>query len=291
MRIRLSILFACLSLSLAAGERAKTGDGQTEWNQLPKRLVNRPADAPVPKANSLDVVPHLSANGDWKSAVLVRNNLDFSINLIFEFYDEYGDPAQVYFDDSDGQSWVGNGFDFFLAGREVFALDFDIIEGGYPSFQIFAYSEANIGDYSIETVYSRYDRGTKTASVGVQNSPDSTAFSMNMDERFDPFTGYQKFRGLALTNGEHESCRCTAYLYDDGRGGVNLDGPVDIVDIDLPARAKWVGLLIDLFPDIDNLLPVGFGYMDVECDRYVSALGLAFEVNSPIAASVPVEPY
>jgi len=267
-----------------------------DWATFPSRKAALPldtADEPLAQAGAtvMKVVPHLSANEIWKSTIMIRSDATYYIEIIIEFRDPDGFPATVVFYDSDDEMFSGEGFHFGLEPYEIYSIDFDQIEGGWSSLQMFSYSSDSDRFYSIESVYNRYDENSlKTASVGVPTEAPYQRFIMNLDERFDAYSGYQKFRGLALTNTTDHTCRCDVFLYDDGKGGENLDGHLGEVNITLPPRAKWLGYAIDLYPDIDEQLRHGFGYMDVICDELVSALGLGFESESPVAASVPIDP-
>lgn len=261
-----------------------------DWSQLPTRGIAPQRDKNA-RVDVLKVVPHLSANDIWKSSLLIRNDATYDIQVFLEFIAPDGLPVDVRFVDSDGSEFVASGFSPVLSGYEIFGLDFDVVSEGFASFQVFAYTSESERFYGLEALYHRYDGNAKVASVGAPYLPAFPRFLLNMDERFDLFSGQQKFRGLALTNTESENCDCIAYLYDDGLDGANLQGYIDAVTIQLGSQQKWVGLIIDLFPDIDDQLAKGFGYIDVDCQgRYVNAMGLAFETNSPLAGSVPIDP-
>lgn len=281
---------------LAFVASAAKDEAQPNWAQFPARQGDAAASIEAPealqaKATVMKVVPHLSANETWKSTLLIRSDATYYIEVVFEFYDPEGRSTNVVFFDSTDERYEGEGFRFGLQPYEIYSIDFDHVTSGWASLQVFAYSTDSDRFYSIESIFNRYDeQSRKTAAVGVPTEAPYERFIMNMDERFDAYSGYQKFRGFALTNTTDDTCRCDIFLYDDGKAGENLEGHLGQVQITLGPRAKWVGYIIDLYPDIDDLLRDGFGYIDVMCSRPVNALGLAFEVDSPVAASVPIDP-
>ncbi|MCB1043555.1 MAG: hypothetical protein KDC35_11470 [Acidobacteria bacterium] len=288
------LLLLMISSFLVAGNQGPVPinreSAPIDWSAVPGRAgkATRSKDA---KADVLKVVPHLSANNLWKSSLLIRNDATYDIQVFLEFIAPDGLPVDVTFVDSDGTEFTSNGFAPVLSGFEIFGMDFDVVSEGFQSFQVFAYTDSAERFYGLEAMYHRYEGGVKVASVGAAYLPSFPRFLFNMDERFDLFSGQQKFRGLALTNTEDGNCDCTAYLYDDGLNGANLNGYIDAVTIQLGAQQKWVGYIIELFPEIDTQLQRGFGYIDVDCQgRLVSAMGLVFENDSPLAGSVPIDP-
>ncbi len=291
--ILFSVCFSFLATFLSAGDVPRIEvkrSASIDWQAVPTRGLQLQKDKSS-KATVQKVIPHMSANNIWKSSLLIRNDATYSIQVFLEFIAPDGLPVDVLFVDSDGNEFESNGFAPTLSGYEIYGLDFDLAADDFQSFQVFAYTEEIDRFYGLEAVYHRYNGNQKEATVGSPYLPAFPRFLLNMDERFDLFSGQQKFRGLAITNTENNDCDCTAYLYDNGLEGANLDGFLDSVRIELGPQQKYVGLVIDLFPDVDTLLAQGFGYIDVDCEgRLVTAMGLAFETDSPLAGSVPVDP-
>ena len=107
---------------------------------------------------------------------------------------------------------------------------------------------------------------------------------MNIDRRNDPYTGNAKLRGMAVTNIETGDCVCSVKMWD------NTGAEVADATLFLGPLEKWVGRVTDVFNGSDNLAS-GIGLVDFDCDRQVAVTGLAFEDNTPIVGSTPVDYY
>ena len=194
------------------------------------------------------------------------------------------------FYDSFGNQYVGDGFDIpDLGPFEIYSLDFDQLSGA-RNLQVFIYSNENDTNYGLEAAYHRLAGSSKIASVGGAVDAPGYEFIMNLDHRLDPNTGNRRFRGMALSNTAEETCHCNANLYNNFGGDLDTFGnQYPTVSFTIPPSGKWLGTTYDMLSDIDSLLGDGIGYILFSCDRQVSALGLAFEDNSAIATSVPVD--
>lgn len=242
-------------------------------------------------ANVERMLAHVSVNDQWKSALLLRSDGKFSQGISLYFYAPDGSEATVSFRDSDGSEYSGKGFNLSLTGYELYGLEF-LSAGSWPSIQVVALSKEEERFWSIENTYNRYQGNEKLAAVGTLAVAPYKRFVIDMDERIDRYSLEQKFRGMALFNTAGTSCTCTAYLFDHGANGANMQGAVDKkVMAAIPANGKWLGYAIDLFPNIDAKLPKGIGYLFFECSQQIAAIGLSFEEGSPAAGSVPVEPF
>lgn len=240
-------------------------------------------------ANVEKYLAHVSVNDQWKSTLLIRSDAQYDQDFTFFFYGPDGRPVRASFTDTDGSSFQGEGYNLTLTGYEIYGLSFQSLDN-WPSMQVVVVTSQEDRFYSIENTYNRYDGSYKLAAVGALSSEAFPKFIMDMDERIDSYSHQQKFRGFAIFNPSTNPCNCDVYLFDQGANGANLQGAVAKVSMNpIPANGKWLGYAIDLFPQIDNLLPKGFGYIYTECDRSVSVIGLSFEENSPMTGSVPVE--
>ena len=252
----------------------------------PDKVVERPK-----KADVLKVVPHLSANGQFKSVLTLRNDNTEPIEIFLEFYNEGGQRAAPVFLDSDNV--VHNQESTFLlelAGFEVFSMEFDSIAGGFPNLHVYLTSTDVDSNYSLEALFHLFEGNTKEASVGVGVLQPRNDFIMNIDHRTDLVTGGGQFRGLAVTNVLDTACTCDVYLYDDGAGGVNVDpGPYFLEPIQIGPSSKWRGTSFDLVDDIESFLPKNFGYVEFNCSNPVAVTGFAFQAGTPVFGSVPID--
>jgi hypothetical protein len=242
-------------------------------------------------ANVERMLAHVSVNDQWKSALLLRSDGKFTQSISLYFYAPDGGEVTVSFRDSDGSEYSGKGFNLSLTGYELYGLEF-LSAGSWPSIQVVALSKEEHRFWSIENTYNRYQGNDKLAAVGTLAVEPYARFVLDMDERIDRYSLEQKFRGMAIFNASSASCSCTAYLFDHGANGANMEGAVDKkVMAAIPVNGKWLGYAIDLFPNIDAKLSKGIGYLFFECSQRVAAIGLSFEEGSPAAGSVPVEPF
>ncbi|MCB1051472.1 MAG: hypothetical protein H6510_10770 [Acidobacteria bacterium] len=240
-------------------------------------------------ANVEKYLAHVSVNDQWKSTLLIRSDAKYDQRISLFFYGPDGRPARAQFSTTDGASFQSEGFNIDLTGYEIFGISFQNLNN-WPSMQVVAVTSENDRFYSIENTYNRYDGSYKLAAVGTLATESFPKFLMDMDERIDSYSHQQKFRGFAIFNPSSDPCNCDVLLYDHGPEGANTIEEVARVSMNpIPANGKWLGYAIDLFPQIDNQLPKGFGYIYTECDRSVSVIGLSFEENSPMTGSVPVE--
>ncbi|PIE03769.1 MAG: hypothetical protein CSA81_00530 [Acidobacteria bacterium] len=278
-----TILFLILSGMLMAGDFTVVQNRERIAGT--PRLMDQ-AQFKAGASTVVEVVPHLSANDIWKSILYIRSDSGFSANFYLEFYDPDGNLLDVKFYDSDGLDYYDNHFQRTITGYEIISLEFDSLERG-NSFQVFIFTEDNVF-YSAEALFNRYNGTQKEASVGVKGAAPGYNFIMNVEERTDLYTEQFNFRAFAISNIEESYCDCEVELYDNGVGGVNLDGYVARNRFSIYERGKAVFYVSDLF-DVADLLPKGFGYIIIRCDRVATAMGLTFEENSPVAGSVPID--
>jgi len=230
------------------------------------------------------VVPHLAAASDWKSVLILRNDLDRSISLGLDLYGPDGLPASAVFYDSDDNQYESDRFDFTMAAFEVYTIEFDhMSDPGLVNLQAFLFSDENDQQYSVEAIFNNFQGPDKVATVGGGLQVPGDNFFMNIDERQDPYTLNPKLRGLAVTNAETQTCTCSVVLWS------NLGGQTDVASVTIPPLAKWVGpasALVDT-----DALPNGLGVLDFDCDRQVGVTGLSFETGTPIVGSTPIDYY
>ena len=283
----------CCSLTLLAGDFQIVTE-KTRMKLTPRTLEGSEKSQLV--EYYVEVVPHLSANDIWKSVLYIRNDSGFSAEFLLEFYDPQGNLVNLEFLDSDSGSndpWMyGSSFSVTLSGYEIFSLEFNLADGA-NSFQAFVFTrvEDNVF-FSTEALFNRYDGNYKEAAVGVKGTVPEYNILMNVEERTDLFTNTFNYRAFAVTNTEEGYCNCTVDLYDDGYNGANLEGPIlrNEVDVHMYGRGKAVWYISDLF-DV-SLLPKGFGYVWINCDRKVTAMGLTFDEGNPrVAGSVPMDAF
>ena len=239
------------------------------------------------KADILRVVPHLSVNSEWKSSLTIRNDQDFAVTLIIDFYNTYGNPVDTTFLDSDEQTYETTTYELPLGAFEVYTLDFLQLDGGYRSIQAFVYSAEGADNYGLEANYSLYDASNnKHSSVGVSVQDPGYIFIINVDRRSDLYSGDEKYRGIAITNTFGGNCDCQVTAYDN-QGFATL--PSGRLDLRISSRAKYLDFIDSLFPNIDVLLPSRTGYLYFDCTQPVSVLGLGFEGSPALTTSVPVD--
>ena len=253
----------------------------------------RPLQARGKKADEVArVVPHMAVNSEWTSELIIRSDSgQYVQNLRLEFYDSYGQLVIATFYDSFGDMYTTDIFGIpDLQPGEVYALDFDALAGGVRNMQVHVVTDEFDVEYGLEGKYNRFLNGAKIAAVGVPvNAPDNI-FKLNLDQRYDPITGNKRFRGIAVSNVDGLDCHCNVSLFNQyGDSQDNFGTPYPTLSMSVPAFGKWVGDTYALYSDIDQLLADGLGYLLFECDNPASVLGLAFEANTPLVTSVPVE--
>lgn len=270
------------ALGYAAEEPARNLAKRQNGPQSARRVLNKKVDVQR-------MIPHLAVNDAWKSALTIRNDLDVAIAVLMEFNDRFGNPIGATFYDSDDFEYNGEGFQFTLFPYEIYVLEFDQLEGNALSFQVAVVTAEEDAFYGLEALYSNFSGQSKVTAVGVGVGPPGDLFVLNLDQRLDAYTLNQKFRGLAITNNEADVCDCEVRLSNDLGESFDQSGDYPTVILSMNGYGKWLGTIYDLYPDIDQLLPRGFGYLEVGCTRLVSTLGLAFEAGTPIVASVPID--
>ena len=281
------MLLTTILLASAAGwaqvEKTFAVRGQKEHTRVPRETARKKADV-------LRVVPHMAVNNEWTSELTIRSDSSSETFVVLEFYDGDGNPVEATFLDSFGQEYVAEGFQIpDLLPYEIYSMNFGALEGA-RNMQIFVFTDETETNYSLEATYHRFGGGDKIASVGVPVVPPGEIFILNLDQRFDPDTGNRKFRGLAVSNNDGIDCNCEATLFNQSGSDLDDSGdPYPLLSMDIPASGKWVGDVYALYPDIDALLNDGLGYLLFQCDNPVSVLGLAFEWNTPVVASVPID--
>jgi hypothetical protein len=263
-------------------------------HNYPTRKANAERQAATPRAVKADVVrvvPHMAVNEAWVSELWIRSDSEFVIDMILEFYDQDGFPVTATFFDSFGDQYEGAGFAIpDLQPFEIYAIDFDSLSGGARNLQVHVLSDETQQAYGLEGAYYRFQGGQKVSSVGVPVEAPGDTFIINLDQRFDPITGNRRFRGLAISNADGLDCQCTGTLFN--RFGNDLDAlgnPYPQVTVSMPGLGKWVGDIYQLYPNIDNFLEDGLGYLYFECDNPAAVLALSFEFNTPIVTSVSVD--
>jgi len=292
---RILITFLALA-SVLGGAFAAQGDYAVRRSQ--ERVPVAQAKASK-KVDVLKSIPHLAVNEEWVSTVTIRSDALSEISLTLEFYDINGNAVPATFFDSFDDQYVDEiGFVIpDLQPGEIYSLDFDSLLGA-RNMQILVFSDETETNYGLEAVYNRFGaNGQKTAFVGVPVLNPGQFFVVNMDQRLDPYTGFQRYRGLAVFNTSEFNCNCQATLFDDlgyplDQFGQRAGQPGDLVpilEVDIPGSAKWLGTTYDLVENIDSLLPLGLGYFFFDCTENVSALGLSFEVGTPVTTSVPID--
>ena len=259
--------------------------GQTELMQ--PRTNSRSGLSTKTSAKRLDVlkvVPHLAASDEWKSLLIFRNDLDRTINLGMDIYGPDGLPASAVFYDSEGTMYETDRLDFFLNPFEIFTMEFDrMSDPGLVNMQVFLFTDELDQEYSVENIFTKFNGADKVATVGGGLQTPGDNFFMNVDSRQDAYTLNTKVRGLAATNIETESCECSVVLWD------HLGNQADTATVILNPLEKWVGTLGSLVNT--NNLSNGLGLLDFDCNRLVAVTGLAFENNTPIVGSTPIDYY
>ncbi len=287
---KIIMLLSVLPAMFTAGLAETTGPAVVEKGA---KTSTRQKQARKRDEYELRVVPHMAVNNDFTSELTIRSDSDVVINVELEFYGPTGDAVETTFLDSLGYEYTLGPLDVFvieLQPFEIYSMNFGTLIGG-RNMQAFVFTEISPDQtaYSLEVVYHRFFGARKVASVGVPVVPPGDIFIMNLDQRFDPDTLNRKFRGLAVSNNDGLDCRCDVTLFNQDGNSFDAFGDYPIVSLDIPANGKWVGTVYDLYPDINDLLLDGMGYFIFECDNLVSALGLAFEESTPVAASVPID--
>ncbi|MDJ0836619.1 MAG: hypothetical protein QNK37_08880 [Acidobacteriota bacterium] len=231
------------------------------------------------------VVAHAAVSDDWKTFITFRNDQERETTLIIDFLDADGAPveAEFYTIENNEIPLVGTGVDMTLPPVGMDTIEFDFLPGGQRNLQVFVYAEVDGLQFGIETMLHNFQGADKVATVGAIDQLPGPNFFMNIDRRLDPYTQNWKQRGFAVTNVSEFTCDCEVVLYDD------LGGFVDSALLRIDSGAKWLGTTAVMFPDIDDLLVSNLGLIDVRCNENVAVLGLAFEDNTPIVGSVPVD--
>ncbi len=236
------------------------------------------------RVDVLKVVPHLAASNDWKSVMILRNDLDDVIQLHIDFYAFDGEAASAVFYDSDDSQYTSNQITVDLAPFEVYTLEFDrMVDTGLVNLAAFIFTDELDQDYSVEVVFSNFQGQDKVAAVGGGISIPGDNFFMNLDERNDPYTNNRKLRGLAIQNIEVQPCTCSVKLWD------HLGVQRATTTVTIAPLAKWIGTVGSLVST--SALPKGLGLIDFDCSRQVSAIGLAFEQDTPIVGGTPIDYY
>ena len=276
------LIFICAALGMAQTD--------TESNILTRKGGPALGPARMNKVDVQRVVPHLAVSEVWKSVLTIRNDQETQINLFMEFRDVNGNFVPCVFYDSDDVMYENaTGYNLPLAPYEIYVMEFDQLGGSARSIQVFVISDELESGYGLEAVYNNFIGPDKVSSVGVGVRPPGDLFVMNIDRRVDAYTLNQKFRGAAITNSEDVPCQCEFTLYNQFGQSFDDLGSFPRVLININPLGKFVGIFTDIYPDLDTLLPLGLGYFEVLCSSPVSVLGLAFESNTSIVASVPVD--
>ncbi len=237
------------------------------------------------------VVPHMAVNSEWTSELIIRSDSDLYVqDLRLEFYDADGYLVTATFYDSFGDVYTTDVFGIpDLQPGEVYALDFDVLQGA-RNMQVHVVTNELDVEYGLEGKYNRFRGGSKIAAVGVPVVAPDNIFKLNLDQRYDPITGNKRFRGIAVGNVDGLDWHCDITLYNqygDSKDDFGVSYPT--LSMSVPGFGKWVGDTYALYPDIDQLLSDGMGYLLFECDNPASVLGLAFEENTALVTSVPIE--
>ncbi len=233
------------------------------------------------------IVPHGAVSGDWKTFLLFRNDRENEVTLAIDFYDPAGNLVEATFFDADENQYTATGIDLGLPSFGMNTIEFDTISNSdLRSLQVFVFAEGETQEFSVETLIHNFQGSEKVATVGVIDQPPDFNFFMNVDRRFDPYTLNQKIRGLAVTNTAIDSCFCNIFIWDDFGNPAGTDLPLLV---EIPPSGKLLGSLDGILGQMDVRLPFGLGVIAFECDRQVSALGLAFEPGTPIVGSIPID--
>jgi len=233
------------------------------------------------------VVPHIPVSDDWKTFLLFRNDRNEAITIALDFYDSNGNLAEATFFDADGNEYIGSGHDLPVPAFGMNTVEFDTLsDPDLRSIQSFVFAEGEDRAFSVETLLHNFQGPDKVATVGIVDQSPDFNFFLNVDRRADPYTGLQKLRGLAVTNLATDTCFCNAFLWDDFGNPAGADLPLLI---EIPPSGKVVDTLANIYGAMDVRLPFGLGVIALECDRQVSAMGLAFELGTPIVGGIPVD--
>lgn len=236
------------------------------------------------RADVVRVVPHLAASNDWKSLLILRNDLNRAISMSIDLYGPDGAPASAVFYDSDDVMYETDRFDLTLNPFEIYTLEFDhMTDPGLFNMQAYIFTDELDQEYSVENVFSNFQGADKVAAVGGGLQAPGDNFFMNVDERVDAYTLNDKLRGLAVTNIETEPCTCSVVLWD------HAGNEASTATVLLDPLAKWVGTVASLVNT--NNLSKRLGLLDFDCDRLVAVTGLSFENGTPIVGSTPIDYY
>lgn len=273
-----------LLIALMLGSSAGLFAGQAEL-RLPRTDFRKGTTHKTEKrAEVVKVIPHIAASNDWKSMVILRNDLEHVITLHLDFYAYDGDPASAVFYDSDDTEYTSSQITVDLAPFEVYTLEFDrMVDSGLVNLAAFIFSDELEQDYSVEVIFSNFQGQNKVASVGGGIPLPGDNFFMNVDERDDPYTENRKLRGLAIENIEVQPCTCLVTLWD------HLGVQRQTATVTISPQAKWIGTIGSLVNV--NSLPKRLGLIDFDCNRLVSAVGLSFEQGTPIVGGTPIDYY
>lgn len=233
------------------------------------------------------VIPHAAVSDDWKTFLTFRNDQDQTLVLFLDFYGPDGLPISADFYDSEQNYFNASGVDLTLPPFGMNTIEFDALPGA-ANLSVFVFSDDMNASFGVETLLHNFQGPSdKVATVGSVDQLPGPNFLMNIDRRIDPYTAQQKIRGIALTNVLLGNNTCSVALFDD------FGNSVAESQLTLPGSAKYVGTLGGLFPgvNLDQVLPFGLGVIQVNCDGDVSALGLAFELGTPIVGSIPIDYY
>lgn len=267
-------LLAFMTVAAMAGREPLSPRAESR-NDVPVKLNK--------KATVFKSIAHLAASDDWKSMIILRNDLNREIALSLDIFGADGLPAAAVFYDSDNVEYATDRFDFVLAPFEVYTLEFDrMVDAGLVNLQAFIFSDETDQEYSVEVNFSNFQGLDKVATVGTGLQVPGNNFFMNVDVRNDAYTNNPKIRGLAVTNTAETTCTCTAVMWD------HAGNEVASTDVIIGASAKWVGALEGLF---NFSLSKGLGLLDFACSQQVAVTGLAFESGTPIVGSTPIDYY
>ncbi len=247
-------------------------------------LALAPRAAAQSAENEPQWLAHLSANEQFKSEILLRNDdSDRALSLRLVFFDRDGEPAQVSLRDADGLAKTVSELELSLNPQAVKIISLQSVTGGDNRSVQAKVVVSGEGRLAVEANFNRFDNGQKTAKVGVAGTLPATLFRINVNASPDPVNGAVELRGLGVANTHGENpCDCLATLVDDR--GFQLETR----QITIPPNGKWLGVIGDLFPEGAMALD-GAGHIDAFCGEAVVVLALSFEGS--LMSTAPVTLY
>ncbi|CAM2005822.1 hypothetical protein [Acanthopleuribacter pedis] len=223
-------------------------------------------------------IAHLSANDDFKSDILVRNDsFDETLSVTLNFFASDGGEAAVTLTDAAGQQNAVRRWEVTLAPQTAALVQLQSVTGGdnrSVQARVDALNQSNEETtlLAVEASFTRFEAGTAVSKVGVALSAPARIFKVN--------TPASEPRGFGITNTDPgQSCECTFTLV--GNDGTQLG----TTTASIPAHAKWLGVVDTLFPGYATTLNSELGSINALCSTPVVVQGLAF--NGTVTSGIP----